>query len=263
MITNKQKWLLGSLITFSAAVWTPQIMERVGGDTRAQVGVDSGPNEEEMLSIEMETTDLAPGTARPVANVPAVRSTEPSGTPVTPLAMGDGQLSAGGSSAIVSEVLRSLRQTEAFSVDSEIEDDLAEERVAEIFEEPVAEPPSLMVFLESHPLRGTIVGDTTKMALIGQHRVHLGDIVPGTGAVLADVKRGRVVIEEGDMSVELTLKPLETSTALMNARSQAQGAGTSAGASEADLPDPEAAPEPTPGASASPSQEPQGSQGDF
>lgn len=263
MISNKQKWLLGCLITFSAAIWTPQIMERVGGDTKAQVGVESGPNEAEMLSIEMEASEPAPVPSRTVANVQAVRSVESSGTPATPLASGDGQFSAGGSSAIVSEVLRSLRQTEAFSVNDELSDDVVKEQAVEIFEEPLIEPPSLMVFLESHPLRGTIVGDTTKMALIGQHRVHLGDIVPGTGAVLADVERGRVVIEEGDLSVELTLKPLETSTALMNARSQAQGAGTSAGALEADIPDPEAGSEPAPGASASPSQEPQGSQGDF
>ncbi len=264
MITNKQKWVLGGLVTLSAAIWTPQVLERVGGGTSSQVALDAGPNEEEMLSIEMESTGQLPGPSGSVSQaVPGGGSTGFVSAPTEGLSIADGQLAPGGSTAIVSEVLRTLRQTEAFSVDNELEEVVEEPEAMELEEEAAPELPSLMLFLQENPLRGTLVGDTTQMALIGKNRVHLGEVVPGTGAVLTAVKRGHATLTEGSMVVELTLKPLETSEELMNARSQAQGAGASTGPVESDLPDPEAIPGPTEDAQVSPSAELPGSTGDF
>ena len=280
MISNKQKWVLGGLVTLSAAIWTPQVMEKVGGATSSQVGVDAGPNEEEMLSIEMETMGHTTG-----AMVPAVRRLTPAPATAAPsgespsgqvpagveapiLAAGDGQLTAGGSTAIVSEVLRTLRQTEAFKVDNALEE-VVDKPSAEALgeEEAAAAPPSLVTFLQANPLRGTIVGETTNMALIGKHRVHLGDMVPGTAAVLTEVARGRATLMEGSMMFDLELQPLETSKELMLARSRSQGQSEGAGAGEGlpqgDLPDPDALPGPAAEEQAPESSELPGSAGDF
>ena len=101
-------------------------------------------------------------------------------------------------------------------------DELAVEPPTEV-EEPEPELPALLAFVQDHPLRGTIVGETTRMALIGLHRVNVGELVPGTGATLTSVDRGRATLTEGEMVVELVLEPLETSADLMRARSRAQG----------------------------------------
>lgn len=264
MITNKQKWVLGGLVTLSAAIWTPQVLERVGGDTSSQVGVDAGPNEEEMLSIEMETTGQLPGDSAPSARRLTGALTGGAGAS-TGLSAGNGELAPGGSTAIVSEVLRTLRQSEAFNVDSSLETPAAsvtdQDPQTEVQVE--SEPPSLVAFLEENPLRGTIVGESTQMALIGKHRVHVGEVVPGTAATVTEIERGRATLVEGGMTLELELKPLETSEELMRARSQPQNTGTAEGPMDSNIPGGESAPEPTNDAPDSPSSELPGSTGDF
>lgn len=228
MITPKQKWALGGLITLSAAIWTPQIMERVSGGTSAQAGVAAGPAEDEMLRIEMETSGAGGAMAsatgvpvrevRPLTPTPAQEGAEmdPGGAPNAPV----------GSQAIVSEVLRTLRQSEAFSVAESPMPQPVAHGVGEVFQEPES-PPELFKFVQANPLRGTIAGETVRVALIGPYRVHLGETVPGTGAVLVEVERGLVVLEDGAVRIELELEPLKTSSALMAERSrQSQNAAT-------------------------------------
>ncbi|QDV06857.1 hypothetical protein Poly30_23740 [Planctomycetes bacterium Poly30] len=235
MITTKQKWALGGLITLSAAVWTPQIMARFGGTTSAQLGVDAGPGEDEMLTIELGTTAPSPrpstvrtnpppaqGPSEGAYDGPAGSSPAAAETATDPLAA---PAPATGSRAIVSEVLRTLRQSEAFGIAEE-----ADAATALMDSEgPVSEPdrpPALFTYLETHPLRGTIVGETMSVALIGQNRVRLGEMVPGTSATLVSVERGRATLEEGDITIELELAPLRTSTRLMAERDlQRQNAG--------------------------------------
>lgn len=275
MISNKQKWLLGGLVTLSAAIWTPQAMERFGGATSSQVSVDAGPNEDEMLSIEMESMGQAPGagasTVRRAQAGPGGGASAGSGSagsaPGDAL-VGGGELTPGGSSAIVSEVLRTLRQSEAFKVDDGPEEPVrVRESEETVVDEEAPQLPGLFAFIQANPLRGTIVGETTNMALIGKHRVHLGDMVPGTGATLTEVSRGRATLTEGSMTFELELKPLETSEALMLARSQSQaqsqGSSGLAGLPETETPGADITPSPTNDAQAPATSELPGSTGEF
>lgn len=290
MITTKQKWALGGLILLSAGVWTPQIMARFGGTTSAQLGIESGPGEDEMLSIEMGT--MAPttmGTSIPMGdafpdgrsthsvspNGPATRlpSTGPGGSSHAGPSQEDDSMATQGaptsSRAIVSEVLRTLRQSEAFGIAEEANEAAAildsEELTPEL--EPEL-PPAIFTYLESHPLRGTIVGETLNIALIGQHRVRLGETVPGTAAVLVSVERGHATLEEGSLTIELELAPLQTSSTLMAARSlqmQNAGMGTAGPGFSSPDGDPASIPQPIspPPASNESNSVPTGSAGDF
>ena len=260
MITTKQKWILGGLVTLSASVWTPQLLERVNASTSAQVSVASGPDEAEMLQIEMSTSGT--GSTHPGAPLTLTVGTTPTNSKTTG---SSGTIRPGGSTALVSEVLQTLRNTDAFgatafggSVALNPRPALTGVQVAplEPTEEPAAQP-ALLAFIEGNPLRGTIVGETVSVALIGKHRVRLGETVPGTGAVVSHIERGRVTLDDGSLSVELELQPLETDTALMEARA-ARGLASVNNAGP-DSGQPAAAPQPTPATTP----EPAGSQGDF
>ncbi len=264
MITTKQKWILGGLVTLSASIWTPQVLQRVTGDARTQSSVEAGPAEDEMLSIEMGTTGGGlPSMARPATSTGGTTSGVQAAR--APLPQGG----AAGSSAIVSEVLQTLRRTEAFGAAARPgEPVVASTDDAVVTQEPEARP-SIFTFLESNPLRGTIVGEKVSVALIGKHRVRLGETVPGTGAVLTEIGRGRAKLEDGALSVELELKPLETSAALMNARAQQRAAAqASAGNGDNSMPGegtPTPSNSPIPANPNSPASTPEtpGSQGDF
>ncbi|MEM8712087.1 MAG: hypothetical protein AAGG01_14145, partial [Planctomycetota bacterium] len=92
MITTKQKVGLGSLMTLAAAIWVPQIAQMVQGSTSAQVGVASGPGEDEMLAIEQSISrgsmdpgpmqgmpPLQPSNPEPITGSPASASTPSTG----------------------------------------------------------------------------------------------------------------------------------------------------------------------------------------
>lgn len=260
MITTKQKWILGGLVTLSASVWTPQLLERVNASTSAQVSVASGPDEAEMLQIEMSTSGT--GSTHPGAPLTLTVGSNPSASNT---AASSGTIRPGGSTALVSEVLQTLRSTDAFGATAfggsaastaRPAADAGEVVAPELDEEPAAQP-ALLVFIEENPLRGTIVGETVSVALIGKHRVRLGETVPGTGAVVSHIERGRATLDDGSLSVELELQPLETDAALMEARAARGSASVNTAGPDSDQP--AAAPQPTPATTP----EPAGSQGDF
>lgn len=243
MITTKQKVGLGSLITLAGAVWAPQILEMVQARTNAQVGVMSGPDEAEMLAIEQTVTGMPMGPGG-LPGAPAAQAT----TPVSPAptgtadsqappvgSMGSGLGAPAGSSAVMQEVLRTLGRSHAFGLaptETTIFEEDAEASPSE--EAELESPPAIFGFLEEQPLRGTIVGESLSIALIGKQRVRLGEIIPGTAATVTEIHRGRVVLEEGGMTLEVELAPLETSEELMRARATAQANSPVDGPTEGD-----------------------------
>lgn len=213
MITHKQKLALGGLVTLSAAIWTPQVLQRFASDEGTKASVSSGPDESEMIDIDRGGSAGSPmGAGLSVA---------------PPMAMAGGTAPVG-ANAIVSEVLRTLRQSEAFGVENKVVGTTAQIEFGEEVPEPEVLP-ELVAFVQENPLRGTIVGETYAVALIGKMRVRLGENVPGTGAFLTKVERGRATLNDGGLIIELELRPLETSAALMRQR-EGDRAGASTGA---------------------------------
>ncbi|MEM8709774.1 MAG: hypothetical protein AAGG01_02380, partial [Planctomycetota bacterium] len=143
-----------------------------------------------------------------------------------------------GSNAVIQEVLRTLGRSHAFGL-APVQTAVFEEDTTTPLaqEDEVESEPAIFGFLEDQPLRGTIVGENFSIALIGKQRVRLGEIVPGTAAKVTEIHRGRVVLVEAGMTIEVELAPLETSEALMRARAAAQvsgGANAAAADSSAD-----------------------------
>ena len=235
-----------------------------------------------MINIEMGTpmgsVPQSPGSMG-MPGMPGAGGVPSTGAAPQGSAPNDRPLSAGGqvptgSSAIVSEVLRTLRQSEAFGVEDEAEAATAQIETGEAPMEPEVLP-ELLKFVEQNPLRGTIVGESFSVALIGKMRVRLGEIVPGTGAVLTKVERGRATLDDGGLIVELELRPLETSAALMHEREATRARAATGADGLGSFPDganglpgaESAAAGSTPGPRSSGNQntnnDPSGSQGDF
>ncbi|MFT5733713.1 MAG: hypothetical protein ACJA2W_002243 [Planctomycetota bacterium] len=240
MITHKQKLALGGLVTLSAAIWTPQVLQRFASDDGTKASVSSGPDESEMIDIDRGGSAGSPmgagfSVAPPMAmaGVSGTGSLPSSGSAPLESTLDNRSPMAGGTApvganAIVSEVLRTLRQSEAFGVENKVVGTTAQIEFGEEVPEPEVLP-ELVAFVQENPLRGTIVGETYAVALIGKMRVRLGENVPGTGAFLTKIERGRATLNDGGLIIELELRPLETSAALMQER-EGNGAGASTGA---------------------------------
>ena len=226
-MTPKQKWTIACLVPVCLGVWVPQFFG--DSETSGQVSLE-GPTEAELLAVdampgEPGAPEPAQGGGRPRTGGDGSVGTSMQGDPA-----GDGTNSVQDRSRglLVADVLKTLGASEAFRVPGSKSDAV----VQGINSEEVAEPDvftefdSLMVnFVEEHPLRGTMAGETMRFAVFGSYRVAEGDLLPGTGALVAEIFRTGVRIEEAGLSLEVTLPPLQTRPANSSQDSRAQGAG--------------------------------------
>ena len=209
MITTKQKWILGGLLTVSAGVWTPQLLERASSDPKAQVVLD-GPTEAEMLEIdaEMDEVDFGGGgsgfTRRPA------QDRQP------------GQVD--GPDEIVGSILGALGTSDVFSGEArhrtlqEIADDWARQSGDGLQEQRTP----LAIFLDENPFGATMIGANSRVAMLGSYTLREGDDLPGTGAHVVEIDSGGIVIESGGMTVEIELPPLRASEMYANDRAAAR-----------------------------------------
>ncbi len=239
MITTKQKCALGGLLAMSAAVWTPQLLARMNDDTSASVAPD-GPDEAEMAAIDAEFDLMMAGDSgmdgfsdgplqAPSAAMPTRADVDGSsgGSPLDPVAGG-----LVGPDALLASIAAALGQGSTFGGGTG-PGVLRDSRVGRSWpgatpaqsEEDAANTSATLVFLRTHPLRGTFVTESRAFAIFGAHRLAPGDSLPGTAASVVSVGRSRVVVEEAGMSVEVELPPLQTSEARMSAQAAQRGAG--------------------------------------
>lgn len=250
MITTKQKIALGALFPVAAAVWGPQALEMVQGEeTKSQVGVDApsvhvdggapmgaygpdggadpgampgapvgpGPGADPTMGTDM-SMDMGMDMGGPSA---------PTGAGSSPTASGD----VGDPSAVLDDVLKALRGADAFRAGPAFDAGTptfnagqpgSGTQYTRSDRQPTATP--IDAFLSANPLRGTLTGTDDRYALLGSHRLHEGDPIPGTFAVLTSVKRGHVVLTIGEETVELDLPPLRADPSRAR-KSQNDGAG--------------------------------------
>ena len=90
MITTKQKWLLSGLILFSSAVWTPQIMAMMEGDTRSQVAFVGGEGDEPSVEVESGVQRPRVSAAESTASVIRVPTSSQADGEVPSLGASDG-----------------------------------------------------------------------------------------------------------------------------------------------------------------------------
>lgn len=240
MMTPKQKWMMAGLVPVCLAVWVPQFLNT--GQTSGQVSID-GDMDAEFMPDDSMTGDVGSGDASygGLSNTSGGgRAASASGGTSEALA---GRSESSGLSdrsrgLLVADVLKTLGASEAFRVpgsrsDAVVNGLLPGESTA--LEGSGVEPElvsPMVSFVEEHPLRGTMAGETVRFAVFGSYRVAEGDLLPGTGAKVMEIKRTGVVIQEAGMSLEVTLPPLQTHP--MSAPTQAGDAGVP------DLSDPQA-----------------------
>lgn len=206
MISTKQKWLLGGLVPLCGAIWLPQILGTAGAGTSAQVGIE-GPDEAEMMA------SMGAPTGTGASGAMAGGSPSRGGAPAAAGGRAPEAASTlGGPDAALQAVVAALGDAEAFGIAAGLtppEDGEPDRAIgARSAADPVHSP--MLAFVESHPLRGTITGSATRLAIFGEHSVTEGSRIPGTSATLARVTRGGVTVDEGGISLEIELPPLKT-----------------------------------------------------
>ncbi len=236
MMTPKQKWTIAGLVPVCLAVWVPQLLN--SGTTSGQVSLD-GPAESEIMPGE--TMPGVSGAGAPHQSGGQGPAPSPGGGS-QPSGPGD---KAGGDAGtdrsrgmLVADVLKTLGASEAFRVPGSRSDavvqgiangETGEEEGAGEFSSSAQLVSPMVSFVEDHPLRGTMAGETTRFAVFGSHRVREGELLPGTGAVVAEIRRTGVRIEEAGMTLEVSLPPLQTRP--RSASTQETGQGSPQGAS--------------------------------
>lgn len=196
MITTKQKWVLGGLVSLSAAIWAPQILGGRSG-TEAQVGLD-GPTEAEMLEMDAEFEEMFESEAS---------DGEPQRRPERDPDAVDGP------DEIVGSILGALGTSEVFSSQARHEtlQGLAADWARESGEAGVVVRTPLAAFLEDNPLRGTMTGATSKIAMLGSYSLREGDRLPGTEARIVEIRRYAIVVENEGARLDVALPPLRAS----------------------------------------------------
>lgn len=240
MMTPKQKWTIAGLVPVCLAVWVPQFLN--SNETSGQVSVD-GEMGAEMMADESMAGDMA----HDDETVSGSMSTG-GGRASSSSSSGTSQAATGGAGPsgvrdrsrglLVADVLKTLGASEAFRVPGSTSDALvnglnpsgSSEFEGLNDDEPQVVSP-MVSFVEENPLRGTMAGATMRFAVFGSYRVSEGDLLPGTGAMVTEIKRTGVVIQEAGMSLEVTLPPLQA---------RPMTAPTQAGSVQApDQPDPQ------------------------
>lgn len=261
MITKKQKWLLGGLVPLCGAIWVPQFIGGGGrGDTSAQLAID-GPTEAEMVEMNggagpgFEGGFDGGGSASPTARPSATAAHDvPLGGPDATVG-GTASRAVAGPESTALAVLNALRSAEAFGAPGAKDaphrsSDPRAPRPGGDAEVDADTTNAMLAFVAKNPLRGTLTGAKRRVALLGSYRLEAGARVPGTSATVTSIERGLVTLDDGEMSIELDLPPLETDPARARRRAAGDGSGRPGSAdlplepdSEASLEDvPQAAP---------------------
>lgn len=254
MITAKQKWILCGLVPLSGAVWAPQIAARfAGGEEKAQVSID-GPTESEMIEMGDGFAGMVAGDQPVTGGQGAQARSRTTPRDPGPESGPQGEGEAGGVTSSVSvegpdsvalSVLKALQSADAFggaaqaqrgrqaSAVSSSQEQGTEVRDLDEAAEPTAN--RMVVFVQDNPLRGTLTGANRKVALLGSYRLETGMAVPGTSATVVSIERGRVVLEEAGMTIEIEMPPLRADATRARTQSasgseSADGSGDSGGA---------------------------------
>lgn len=198
MITTKQKWTLGALVTLSAAIWLPQIVGSSG--TEAQVGLD-GPTEAEMLEMDAEYEAML------------AADEGDAGGPAPERVVRRDPESVEGPDQIVGSILGALGTSDVFSRDARHRalEGLAADWARESGEAGATVRSPLTAFLEDNPLRGTMTSATSRTAMMGSYTLREGDRIPGTDARLVEIERNGVVVENDGARMDVALPPLRAS----------------------------------------------------